>query len=82
MSKENEMNPVERLVMSNTVKEAADYLANYWGTYRSQLGYEKYHTDTVIDDALYGLGVALDQKYQCANGYEQFKKALIKHLQC
>lgn len=66
--------------MCNTVEEAADYLADYWGTYKRQHGYEKYSTDTVIDDAIYGLGVAIDKKYQYANGYEQFKKDLIKHL--
>jgi hypothetical protein len=57
------------------------YLKVYIGTYDKQIGYEDYRDETLIDDVLYGLGVALDGKeHQFANGFDRFRAKLRKHL--
>ena len=48
--------------------------------YDKQQGYESYSEETLIDDVLYGLGIALDSRNAYANGYEKFKTRLIAHL--
>lgn len=78
--------PVERKVRRLTekqkrVKAAIEFLKNYYLRYDSQFGYLDYSDKTLIDDALYGLGVALEPgKYKFADGYEEFKKVLREHL--
>ena len=63
-----------------TNKQKIKYLQNYFKSYPTQLGYEKYSDKTIILDTLYGLGVALDDKYSYAQGFAEFKKLLLKHL--
>ena len=56
-------------------------IKNYIDTYHNQFGWEKYKKDTVLNDLVYGIGIAIDkEKYQYANGYDEFKKELIKFL--
>ena len=62
------------------IVKAIEYLQDYIGNYATQEGYESYSVATLIDDVLYGLGVALDNKYSCAHGYDLFKERLRKHL--
>ena len=63
------------------VKKAVEYLKNYINTYDSQYGYLDYSDAVIIDDILYGLGVALDdKKYQMGSGFKEFKKVLRDHL--
>ena len=62
------------------LKSAVKYLQKYMDTYPVQVGYEAYSKETFIDDILYGLGCSLDKKYMFAQGYDLFKKELIKHL--
>lgn len=63
------------------IKTAVEKLQKYWNTYTELTGYEDYSEKTLIDDALYGIGVALDEhEYQNANGYDKFKKKLLEHL--
>lgn len=59
---------------------AVKYLQDYMDNYATQEGYGNYSETTLIDDVLYGLGVALDNKYSCAQGYDLFKERLCKHL--
>lgn len=62
------------------MKRAVDYLRNYFDTYADQPGYLDYEDQTLIDDTLYGLGAALDKKYQFADGYAEFKDVLRQHM--
>ena len=57
------------------------YLKRYIDTYDNQYGYQNYSDTTLIDDILYGLGVALNpEKHQFADGFDTFKNKLIEHL--
>ena len=63
------------------MKKAVAYLQKYFETYTNQDSYLDYHEDILINDALYGLGVALDDEaYRFADGFERFKKKLRTHL--
>lgn len=63
------------------VQEAIKYLQHYMNTYDSQMGYLEYTDEIIINDVLYGLGVALDRdQYQFADGFKKFKEVLRKHL--
>lgn len=63
------------------VKQAIEYMTKYMVTYDKQHGYLDYTDTTIIDDVLYGLGVAIGgREYQMANGYARFRKRLAEHL--
>ena len=63
------------------MKRAIRYLADYFGSYEKQLGCLDYTDKTLIDDVLYGLGVALDpMAHMWAGGYEVWKNKLREHL--
>ena len=63
------------------VKQAIEYLARYMKTYDKQTGYLDYTDETIIDDVLYGLGVAIGgREYQMADGFAKFKERLAKHI--
>jgi len=63
---------VERIVKS---------LKKFINTYDKQTHYQNYSNDTIIDDFLYGLGVAFDsEKHSFANGYKKWKQKLTAHL--
>ena len=62
------------------MKERIDYLKNYINTYDKQIGYLDYSDKTFIDDVLYGLGVAVDDKFKLANGFNDFKEFLRNYL--
>ena len=63
------------------VKDAIAYLKNYFDTYANQCGYLDYTDETVIDDTLYGLGVALyGKECEYRPGYDRFKEKLREHL--
>lgn len=58
------------------------YLKRYMETYDKQPGYENYGDDTLINDVLYGLGVALDpDNHTFASGFDLWKKKLVEHIQ-
>ncbi len=60
---------------------AIRYLRDYMATYEAQAGCLNYTDKTLIDDVLYGLGVALDPRlYQYASGYSAWKEKLREHL--
>lgn len=65
-----------------SMKKAVKYLQNYMQTYPSQLMWEKYSTQVLVDDVLYGLGVAISpNKYRNAEGFARFRADLIAYLQ-
>jgi len=65
----------------NLMRHAVRMMQDYWGTYDMQRGYEDYRVGTLIDDAIYGLGMAIDkEQFQCADGYDRFKAILREHL--
>jgi len=66
--------------ISNEIKDIANYLAHYWGTYSHQGGVSTYMQKTILDDLLYGVGAAINRKYSFAQGYDRFKEDLLKHL--
>lgn len=60
--------------------KAIRFLKAYVSTYEDQKGCLDYPDSTFIDDVLYGLGIALDEKYKWAKGYALWKDELRKHL--
>lgn len=63
------------------VEKAVAYLQDYMTTYSNQKHYLDYSDSIIIDDVLYGLGVALDaDEYSFASGYDRFKDRLRSHL--
>ena len=63
------------------VRRIVKKLQDYMSTYDQQPGYLNYTDETIIEDILYGLGIALEpKKHRCANGFSVFKKQLAKHL--
>ena len=62
-------------------KGAVEDLTEYWRTYDTQFGYEKYPVGTILDDALYGIGIAINrEKYSFRDGFDRFKKDLLEQL--
>jgi len=73
---------IEKKQRRERVKNIVRSLNRYMGTYHQQRLYEDYTDKTIIDDVLYGLGIALNpDEYKFASGYDKFKKVLIEHLQ-
>ncbi|HPR92396.1 MAG TPA: hypothetical protein PLR64_04055 [Candidatus Dojkabacteria bacterium] len=68
------------MTQTNTNEEVVDYLIKYINTYKDQLGYKEYSTGTLVDDMIYGIGVALSKEYEWANGYEKFRKDLVEYF--
>ena len=70
------------------VRRTIESLKEYINTYEDQKGYEDYSDTTIIDDMLYGLGVAMgdehehENEYKYADGFDRFKDRLRKHLGC
>lgn len=61
--------------------DAVKQMQDYWGTYHKQNGYEGYRTGTLIDDALYGIGIAIDpNRFVYTDGYDRFKAVLREYL--
>ena len=65
---------------TRTMEEVVAKLQGYVATYHKQSGYENYPDSMLIDDVLYGLGQALDDNYQYADGFERFKNFLREYL--
>lgn len=64
------------------ITDSVDDLKHYWQTYDQQEGYQHYSQRTLLDDALYGLGIAIDPTlYYGPEGYERFKAFLRAHLE-
>lgn len=71
----------KRTVNQQRVRKAIVYLKDYMNTYDRQVGYLDYSDDTIINDVLYGLGVALGgKKYEYADGFARWKAVLREKL--
>lgn len=58
------------------VEKAVDFMEQYINTYRNQPYYKTYTEATFINDMLYGVGVAVSDEYQFAQGFDTFKEKL------
>lgn len=63
--------------MELIVKRFQEYVASY----NKQILYKEYTDETLIDDMLYGLGIAFDQKFVFGNGYTNWKEVLVIYLE-
>lgn len=62
------------------VEEAVKTLQRFWNTYSDQDFYRTYSDATIIDDALYAIGLALwGQTF--APGFDATREKLLEHLQ-
>ncbi len=62
------------------MKDIVAKFQNYVATYTRQEMYQHYIDETFINDMLYGIGIALSDDYQFAQGFDKFKKDLKKEL--
>jgi len=63
------------------IQGAVTTLAEYWNTYSTQPEYKNYSVGTLVNDALYGIGIAIDPwLYKEADGYARFKKDLTPFI--
>lgn len=63
------------------VKEIIEKFKNYLDKYTEEDYYLYKKDEVIMDDMLYGLGLAFDSKeYSCAGGYERFKAVLEEHI--
>jgi len=63
-----------------SMEDVVKRLQGYVKTYSNQPGYEDYADEMFINDMLYGIGIALDAKYEFGNGHTLFKELLKEHL--
>lgn len=69
------------LSKTRPMKDVVASLQKYVSTYDQQHGYENYSDETFIEDILYGIGKALDEKFEMAPGFQKFKEeVLLPHL--
>lgn len=70
------------LCAGNQLKNAMiDRLQSFWGTYTTLQATSRYTPETVLKDAIYGLGISIShEKYSGADGFERFKKELAEYL--
>lgn len=62
-------------------RQFVERLKHYINTYDTQLGYLTYDDTTLVNDLLYGIGIALDEeKFQYADGFQKFKQELVEFL--
>jgi len=61
--------------------KAVKRMKKYWNTYDQQVGFEGFSVETFLDDALYAIGIAIDDKeYKYVDGYQKFKNILREQL--
>ena len=70
---------MEKIKNGKTFVERLEY---YWGTYAENNSHlEHYNDKTFIEDALYGIAIAIDyENYRGKSGYERFKRDLFEFL--
>jgi len=70
------------LCAGNELKNSMiDRLQNFWGTYTTLQVTSRYTPETVLKDAIYGIGIAISyEKYSGADGFDRFKKELAEYL--
>lgn len=70
------------LCAGNELKNSMiDRLQDFWGTYTTMQVTKRYTTETVLKDAIYGIGISIShEKYSGADGFDRFKKELAEYL--
>ena len=65
------------------VEHAVRYLQHYMSTYTEQMYYRDYSDETIINDVLYGLGVALwgEDEHRGPSGFDRTVAKLREHLE-
>jgi hypothetical protein len=72
---------VRNLPKKKRIRAIVAAFQEYVRTYSDQAHYDQYSDKTVIDDMLYGLGIALDpERYKCADGFAKFQEFLRHYL--
>jgi len=79
-SKTNTWRTVQGKKPLKSMEDIVAQLQGYVKTYSDQVGYKEFSDELFIDDILYGLGIALDKKYEFGNGYIKFQQRLKEHL--
>ena len=66
----------------SSTSQIAEYLSEYWSTYNSAFtDTDSFSFKTALDDALYGIGVAINkEEFEGEQGYEKFKEFLFEYL--
>lgn len=54
---------------------------NYWKTYPNQPSWKSYSTNTLLNDAIYGIGISMSENYKYASGNLKFLKDLKDYLE-
>ena len=62
------------------VFEIIKALKHYINTYENQIGYLDYSDEIIIKDMLYGIGIAIDEKYKWGKGFDNFKNYLATNF--
>ena len=75
------LNPEDKDYFQKRMKLRVQFLQQYLATYDDQYGYENYTDAILINDILYGLGVAINCKeHRYADGYDRWKNKLRDFL--
>ena len=74
--------PAKKLTAKNKrILKSVEFLQNYFNTYTTQTRYLEYSEKTLLDDCLYGIGVALwGKEMMFAQGYEKTKAKILEFL--
>lgn len=62
------------------VRKIVEGYQEYVRTYSSQTFFDTYTDSILIDDFLYGLGIAFGEQYRGASGFEKFKAVLRERI--
>ena len=67
-------------IESVDMRKALDSLKEYVDTYDQQSDWERYRSETYVNDVLYGLGISISDEFRYADGFDRFKQVLREHL--
>ena len=62
------------------MRKALGSLKEYVDTYDQQSDWERYRSETYVNDVLYGLGISISDEFRFAEGFDRFKEVLREHL--
>ena len=73
--------PVDTLVKCGDIVKATNSMKDFWNTYDMQPDFENYSAETFINDAIYSIGLAINNReFHSSNGFDKFKDVLRRHL--
>jgi hypothetical protein len=65
-----------------SMRKGVQRITRYWESYHTQHDYDKYPKAIFLEDALYAIGMAIDNKrFAFGDGYRDFIKQLTKYLE-